>query len=60
MTAYEKYNLVLCLIVFVALTALFSALIANLIRLTLKVINSGLEDEQIKTEYLKVKASLRF
>ena len=53
MTAYEKYNLVLCLIVFVALTALFSALIANLIRLTLKVINSGLEDEQIKTEYLK-------
>ena len=53
MKSYETYNLIICLIVFVALTALFSFLIVNLIKLTLRTINGGLDDEVIKKEYLK-------
>lgn len=53
MKSYEIYNLIVCLIVFVALTGLFSFLIINLIRLTLRTINAGLDDESIEAEYRK-------
>lgn len=53
MKSYEIYNFIICLIVFVALTGLFSFLIVNLIRLTLRTINGGLDDERILAEYQK-------
>lgn len=53
MKSYEVYNLIVCLIVFVALTGLFSFLIVNLIRLTLRTIQGGLDDERILAEYKK-------
>ena len=52
MQALETYNLVLCGIIFLALTALFTWLIVSLVKSTLRVINAGLDDEKIKTEYL--------
>ena len=51
MTAYEKYTFFLCLIVFVALTALFTALMTYVVRLTVRLIRHGAEDEKILKEY---------
>lgn len=51
MTKYEIYVFLLCLIVFVALTALFTFMITHIVRLTLRIIRGGLEDEQIIKEY---------
>ena len=53
MASSEIYNLILSLIVFVCLTALFSVLIVWLIKLNLRLINAGLEDDKIKEEYVK-------
>ncbi len=53
MRAYEQFNLILCIIVFIALTLLFSALITVIVRLTLKTIHAGVDDEKIKKEYLQ-------
>ena len=55
MSSYEIYNLILCLIVFVSLTAMFVFLIGAIIKLTLSNINGGLDDENIKNEYYKKK-----
>ena len=52
MQALETYNLILCLIVFVGLTALFTVLIVALIKNALRIINAGLDDEKIKQEYI--------
>ena len=53
MASSEIYNLILSLIVFVCLTTLFSVLIVWLIKLNLRLINAGLEDDKIKEEYVK-------
>ena len=53
MTGYELYIFILCLIVFVLLTALLSVLITWIVRLMIKTLRGGLEDENIKTEYYK-------
>lgn len=53
MKSYEIYNLIVCLLVFVALTGLLSYLIVTLIKMTLRTVRGGLDDESIKAEYLK-------
>jgi len=53
MTSYEIYIFILCLIVFVMLTSLFSYLISQITLMQLKLIKNGLEDENIKKEYIK-------
>ncbi len=53
MTPYEIYVFILCLIVFIALTVFFSFLIACIIKLSIKLIRAGINDEEIKKEYLK-------
>lgn len=53
MTVYEQYTFFLCLIVFVALTALFSALLTYVVRLTVRLIRHGAEDQKILKEYYK-------
>lgn len=57
MTGYDLYILFLCLIVFTLLTALFSVMLSYIIKMTIKTINHGLEDERITTEYRKAKKS---
>ena len=51
MTSFEIYVFILCLIVFVSLTALFSCLIATLIKLTVRLVKTGVEDERIVEEF---------
>lgn len=51
MKPYDIYVFFLCLIVFTALTALLSYLIYEIIKLTVKVIKNGLEDEKIISDY---------
>lgn len=53
MKPYEIYTLIICSIVYVGLTALFTALIVCLLRLTVRLIRSGAEDEKIFAEYKK-------
>lgn len=55
MSGYDCYIFFLCLIVFVLLTGLFSVMLHYIIKLTLKSIRHGLEDEHIITEYRKSK-----
>ena len=50
MTDYEMYIFLLCLIVFLALTALSVACIWIIARLSLRLIRGGLEDEKILEE----------
>ncbi len=60
MTEYEVYVFFLCLIVFVLLVSVFSFMLAVIIKLYLKALRAGLEDESIKTEYtLSVKQRTR-
>lgn len=51
MTPFDIYVFILCFIVFASLTAVFSVLIASLIKLTVRLVRTGAEDERIKTEY---------
>ena len=51
MSSFEMYVFVLCFIVFASLTALFSFLIATLIKLTVRLVRAGVEDERITKEY---------
>jgi len=51
MSGFELYVFCLCLVVFVALTALFSVMLAVLLKQGHKAIKHGLEDERIKKEY---------
>lgn len=55
MSGYDLYIFFLCLIVFTLLTGLFSVMLHYIIKLTLKSIKHGLEDERIITEYHKNK-----
>lgn len=51
MSGYDFYVFILCLIVFIMLTGLFTVMITYIIRLSLKTIRHGLEDDRIKKEY---------
>lgn len=53
MTPSEIYAFIICMIVYVALTALFTTLIIYLLRLILRLIRNGVEDEKIFAEYKK-------
>ena len=53
MADYDIYVLILCLIVFLTLTATFSFIVVYVSKLTAKLIRVGAEDEKIKTEYEK-------
>ena len=53
MSGYELYVFILCLVVFVLLTGLFSAMLYYIVKTTLKTIQHGLEDERIIKEYEK-------
>ena len=55
MSEYDKYVFFLCLIVFVALTALFSALLAYIVKCVIKLIRNGVEDDILRAEYEKNK-----
>lgn len=57
MSGYDLYIFFLCLIVFTLLTCLFSVMLYYIVRLTLKSIKHGLEDERIITEYQKNKTT---
>ena len=59
MTAFEVYNLFLCLFVFIGFTALFSAMLSMIVKNSLKLIKHGIEDEKIKIEYQKMLKSKR-
>lgn len=59
MDSFDVYVLVLCLIVFVSLTALFSFMIYSLIKLTVRLVRSGVEDERITNEYNTVQKRKR-
>ena len=50
---YHIYSFILCLIVFTILTAVFVVIIVHLLKLNLKLIRHGVEDEKITTEYYK-------
>ncbi|MBO7187854.1 MAG: hypothetical protein J6V68_05655 [Clostridia bacterium] len=62
MTRYEIYVFILCLIVFLLLTGLAIFSIALIVKLTLKLIRSGAEDDKLKkeAEKEKLKKSSRF
>lgn len=53
MEHFDAYQFVLCLIVFIILTASFTTLAAWLIKLYRKLISAGVNDEKIKQEYIK-------
>ena len=55
MSGYDLYVFILCLVVFVLLTGLFSAMLYYIVKTTLKTIRHGLEDERIIKEYEKQK-----
>ena len=55
MTDYEIYVFFLCLIVFVLLTALSIVCLTIITRLSLRLINHGVEDEKILEEHRKKK-----
>ena len=53
MTPYEQYIFIVCMIVYVVLTVLFTTLIVYILRLSVKLIRNGLEDSKILDEYEK-------
>lgn len=55
MTSQETYAFILCLIVYVALTLLFTVMILYILRLTVKLIRNGAEDDNL----LKMREKLR-
>ncbi len=59
MTHYETYTLILCILVFFMLAFVLGALFLALIRLTLKAIRAGIEDDTIKKEYKEALAKSR-
>ncbi len=52
---FDIYQFILCIFVFVLLTALFTVLVTMLVKYSLQMTKAGLNDEKIKTEYLKNK-----
>lgn len=57
MSHFDIYVFVLCLIVFIILTACFTTFIVIYVSQQLKLISLGAEDEKIKAEYLKSKVN---
>ena len=55
MRDFDLYQFILCLIVFLLLTIIFTVGVSYLLKLNFKIIRAGLNDEKIKTEYLKNK-----
>ena len=51
MSKYDIYTFILCLIVFLSLSALFSFLLITLVKLLLRLIRGGQEDRAILKEY---------
>ena len=51
MTSYELYMFIVCMIVYVVLAVLFTVLILSILRLSLKLIRNGVEDERIVKDY---------
>ena len=59
MKPYDIYVFFLCLVVFTALTIVFTYLIYEIIKLTVKVIRHGVDDENIVSEYHKEKTTVK-
>lgn len=55
MSRHDIYNLILCIIVFVLLTVVLTILVGYVVKLLLRSIRAGTEDEKIKIEYEKAK-----
>ena len=55
-TDFELYVFFLCLIVFVLLTALFSYMLAVILKQTVRLIRAGLEDRAIEKEFNRTKS----
>ena len=55
MKPYDVYVFVLCMIVFVMFVGVFSYLLYKLLSMNSKLIENGIEDENIKAEYEKTK-----
>ena len=59
MSGYELYIFFLCLVVFVLLTVLAVILLGIILKLTIRLIRGGQEDESIKKEYKNAKKKAR-
>lgn len=57
--SYDVYVFLLCLLVFLALTAIFTVATVGMARLTVRLIRHGAEDKKITEEYKKEKARKR-
>lgn len=53
MESYEIFNFILCLCVFLLLTLFIGFLLLYIYKQSIKLIDSGIEDELIKNEYIK-------
>lgn len=53
MTGYERYIFLLCLLVFVSLTTIFTAMTIELNRLSIRAIRNGSEDKKLEKNYQK-------
>ena len=58
MKPYDVYVFVLCMIVFVMFVGVFSYLLYKLLSMNSKLIENGIEDENIKAEYEKAKRKI--
>ena len=54
MAGFDLYVFILCFIVFVLLTTMFSYLISLVVKLTVRLTTAGARDAEIKTEYRKL------
>ncbi len=59
MNSFDVYVFFLCFIVFTLLTVLLGGMLAAIIKLMVRLIRAGMEDEKIKTEYLVAKSKKR-
>ncbi len=55
MSGFDIYVFIICLIVFALLTSIFTGFTVYVVKTSVKLINLGAEDENIKTEYVKTK-----
>ena len=55
MSGFNVYVFLICLIVFILLTGIFTWFTIYVIKSSLKLVSLGAEDEKIKTEYVKTK-----
>ena len=53
MSSYESHIFLLCLLVFVSLTVIFTVMTAVMASLSIKLIRNGCEDEKIQQNYRK-------